>query len=57
MKDLEILLPDVPGALASLGETLGRAGVSVEGGGAWVVSGKGVAHFLFENGAAAARPT
>jgi hypothetical protein len=27
--------------------------VSVEGGGAWVVGGNGVAHFLFEDGAAA----
>jgi hypothetical protein len=29
--------------------------VSVEGGGAWVVDGKGVAHFLFADGAAARR--
>ena len=36
-----------------MGEALGRAGVSVEGGGAWVVGGKGIAHFLFEDGAAA----
>ena len=33
----------------------GCAGVSVEGGGAWVVDGRGVAHFLFEDGAAARR--
>jgi hypothetical protein len=36
-----------------MGEALGRAGVSVEGGGAWVVDGRGVAHFLVENGAVA----
>ena len=36
-----------------MGDALGRAGVSIEGGGAWVVNGKGVAHFLFEDGAAA----
>jgi hypothetical protein len=36
-----------------MGEAFGRAGVSVEGGGAWVVHGKGVAHFLVEDGAAA----
>ena len=30
-----------------------RAGISIEGGGAWVVEGQGVAHFLFEDGAAA----
>lgn len=50
MYDLTLLLPDVPGSLATMGETLGRAGVSVEGGGAWVVDGRGVAHFLVENG-------
>ncbi|MGH9836856.1 MAG: amino acid-binding ACT domain-containing protein [Blastocatellia bacterium] len=53
MKDLAIALDNRPGALAELGEALGRAGVSIEGGGAWVVDGQGVAHFLFEDGAAA----
>ena len=53
MKDLAIDLDDRPGALAELGEALGRAGVSIEGGGAWVVGGRGVAHFLFADGAAA----
>ncbi len=38
-----------------MGETLGRAGVSVEGGGAWVVDGRGVAHFLFADGESARR--
>jgi len=52
---LEIRLPNAPGALAAMGEALGRAGVSVEGGGAWVASGTGVAHFLFEDAAAAER--
>jgi hypothetical protein len=46
MKDLALTLDDRPGALAALGATLGRAVVSVEGGGAWIVQGKGVAHFL-----------
>ena len=55
MKDLAIALGNRPGALAEMGEALGRAGVSVEGGGAWVVDGKGVAHFLFADGAAARR--
>lgn len=55
MKDLTIALDDRPGALAEMGEALGRAGVSVEGGGAWVVGGQGVAHFLFEDGTAARR--
>jgi hypothetical protein len=53
MKDLTIILDDRPGALSEMGIALGRAGVSIEGGGAWVADGKGVAHFLFENGAAA----
>jgi hypothetical protein len=53
VKDLAIALDNRPGALADMGEALGKAGVSVEGGGAWVVSGKGVAHFLFEDGTAA----
>jgi hypothetical protein len=55
MTDLSILLENRPGALAEMGEALGRAGVSIEGGGAWVVAGKGAAHFLFEDGAAARR--
>lgn len=53
MKDLTIELDDRPGALAEMGEALARAGVSIEGGGAWVVDGRGVAHFLFSDGAAA----
>lgn len=53
MKDLTIALDNRPGALAEMGEALGRAGVSVEGGGAFVVNGQGVAHFLFDDGAAA----
>jgi hypothetical protein len=53
MTDLEIELDDRPGALAEMGEALGRAGVSIEGGGAWLAGGRGVAHFLFADGAAA----
>ena len=53
MTDLAIDLDDHPGALAAMGEALGRAGVSIEGGGAWVVNGRGVAHFLFHDGKAA----
>ncbi len=53
MKDLAIDLDDRPGTLAAMGEALGKAGVSVEGGGAWVVNGRGVAHFLFADGEAA----
>ena len=46
MRDLHIALNDRPGALAAMGAALGRAGVSVEGGGAWVAGGRGAAHFL-----------
>jgi hypothetical protein len=53
VRDLAVELADRPGALADLGEALGRAGVSVEGGGAWVVEGRGVGHFLVADAAAA----
>jgi hypothetical protein len=53
MRDLSLQLPDRPGALAELGEALGKANVSIEGGGAWSVDGTGVAHFLVEDAAAA----
>ena len=50
MKDLTVDLENRPGALAEMGEALGGAGVSIEGGGAFVVDGKSVAHFLFNDG-------
>lgn len=53
MWDLTIHLKNQPGALAEMGETLGAAGVSIEGGGCWIIDGKAVAHFLFEDGEAA----
>jgi hypothetical protein len=49
MKDLAIALENRPGALAEMGEALGRSGVSIEGGGVW----GDVAHFLFADAAAA----
>ncbi|MGA8278108.1 MAG: OsmC family protein [Rhodanobacteraceae bacterium] len=55
MKDLAIRLANRPGALAEMGEALGKADVSVEGGGGFVVDGQAIVHFLFENGAAARR--
>ena len=36
MKDLAIQLDNRPGAIAEMGEALAKAGVSVDGGGAWV---------------------
>jgi len=53
MQDVSIELDNRPGALADMGEALGKAGVSVEGGGVFVLSGVGVAHFLFKDGDAA----
>src|SRR5258707_15669392 len=55
MKNLAIALENRPGALAEMGDALGRAGVSIEGGGAFVVNNEGVAHFLFADGGAARR--
>lgn len=49
MKDLAIYLQNKPGALAAMGEVLGNAGVSLEGGGVFVYNDKGVAHFLVED--------
>lgn len=53
MRDLAIRLENRPGTLAEMGEALGSAGASVEGGGAFVVDGQGIAHFLFEDTARA----
>lgn len=50
MDDLTVHLDNRPGALAELGEALGAAGVSIKGGGMFVVDGKAVAHFLFDDG-------
>ena len=55
MYDVSILLENKPGELARMGEALGAAGVSVEGGGGWVVDGKGYMHFLFEDGIVAGK--
>jgi hypothetical protein len=51
MQDLAIDLDNQPGALAAMGEALGRAGVSIEGGGVF----SGNAHFLFADAGAARR--
>ena len=49
MKDIAIHLQNKPGALADMGEILGAAGVSLEGGGMFVENGRGIAHFLVED--------
>lgn len=53
MKDLAIRLTNQTGTLAAMGEALANAGVSVEGGGAWVVNNEGIAHFLVKDAAKA----
>lgn len=53
MRDLTIALQNRPGALAEMGEALGLAGVSIEGGGVFVFEGVGIGHFLFHDAAAA----
>lgn len=49
MKDLQILLKNEQGELARMGEILGNANVSLEGGGVFVYNNTGVAHFLVED--------
>lgn len=53
MFDLEFDLTNRPGALAELGEAMGRAGMSFEGGGVFTEGDRAVAHFLFQDGEAA----
>lgn len=53
MRYLAILLENRPGALAEMGEALGSAGPSIEGGGAFLFEGTRIAHFLFRDGTAA----
>jgi hypothetical protein len=48
--DVEIRLKNRPGAMAEMGEALGAASISVEGGGGWVADGTATMHFLFEDG-------
>ena len=55
MYDIHVMLPDNPGTLGQFGSLMGRAGVSLEGGGMFTLWGAGHAHFLVGDGAAAAR--
>jgi hypothetical protein len=48
MQDIEILLENKPGALALMGETLGRNKISLEGGGVFQNGEISIAHFLVE---------
>ncbi len=55
MFDLTMEFDDRSDGLAVLGEALGQAGISIEGGGMFTVDGRAIAHFLVEDGAAAQR--
>ena len=52
-KDLLVSLPDRPGALADMGEALGKAGINIEGLAGFAIEGRGIAHILVEDPAAA----
>ena len=47
MKNLTIALENRPGALAEMGEAVGRAGISIEGGGVFTFNNVAIANFLF----------
>lgn len=53
MTDLTLILSDRPGALAEVGEALGRARVNVEGFFGISLNGQGWAHVLVDSGAPA----
>lgn len=55
MVHLEFQLENRPGALADLGEAMGRAGLSFEGGGMFSTGDRTIAHFLFRDGEAVAQ--
>ena len=51
--DLTVILEDRPGTLADLGETLGKAGININGGCGVQSEGKGEVHILVDDAAAA----
>ena len=53
MKDLLLQTVDSPETLARLGEAVGRAGVSIEGGALFVSDGMATAHYLVVDDSAA----
>jgi hypothetical protein len=53
MKDLTVSLEDRPGTLATLGETLGKAGINLEGVCAVTHEGLGIIHILVQDAAKA----
>ena len=53
--DLSVSLENRPGTLATLGETLGKAGINIQGVCGMVAAGRGDVHILVEDAAAARR--
>jgi hypothetical protein len=53
MKDLTVSLEDRPGTLATLGATLGEAGINIEGMCAVTHEGRGIVHILVQDAAKA----
>ena len=51
--DLTVTLVNRPGTLADMGETLGEAGINIDGSCSFPVEGKGRLHILVENAEAA----
>lgn len=52
-KDLTVILKDVPGTFASMGEALGDAGINIDGICGFPASGEGIVHLLVEDTAGA----
>ncbi len=52
-QDIEVVLDNRPGALAALGQVLGQAGVSLDGGGVFSTGATATAHFLVSDASAA----
>lgn len=50
-KDLTLILEDKPGSLAKVGETLGKAGINIDGMCGMTVEGRGIVHILVEDAA------
>lgn len=53
--DLTVILENRPGTIAELGETLGKAGINIDGSCGFPCEGRGVIHVLVEDAAAARR--
>lgn len=53
--DLTVILRNVPGTIADLGEAAGRAGINLRGGCGFECGGEGVMHILVDGDASAAR--